>query len=541
MNNLLLAYETFIRRRLHHSTESDERDLRYWQNQLFCSFLVYCLPISLIAVLPGVYIAVKDGAVIIATVDVFCFTLVALATFWPMLALRNRKILVVGVFYFLAVFLVNTLGYFGPGVFYLFFITVLAALIFPVRYAYLSVLVNILVLLLFALIINFKFYPSALVNQYTVGKWIAFSANLIFASLIVVLLIDKIFKGLQLTISNKTNLQERYQLIFDRSPLPMWLFDTDTFIFLDVNEAAIRHYGYTKAEFLSMTIMDIRYSEDIPQTKEVVKANTLSGEFFGGTSQHLKKNGDAIYVKVESNLLLLDKRSVRLVLATDITTQVEHQLEVFNVNLRVKESEANLRAIFDSAIDGFVLLDGKGCIKLFNDKALNAMRFNKGRAPFEIGRSIFDFIEPPRLSYFKEIIKKVYTGETVDYDRMFRDNGQISWIRYTLTPVKDGQNIAGVCITGRDVTARKLYLRSVEEQNRVFREISWVQSHLVRAPLARIMGLVPLVSQEIDEAERSKILEYLNISVAELDSVIKEITQKSTNIIDKYPHLGEME
>jgi PAS domain S-box-containing protein len=534
MEKILLSYQSFIRANISRSSESDDRNLRYWQDELFCSFLVYCLPVSLVALLPGVFMAIKDGFPIIALVDLISFSLVMLVTFLPNITLRSRKIGIITVFYILAVFLINTLGYIGPGVFYLFFVTVLAALIFPVHLAQLSVLFNSILLATFAIIIEFKLFHSALIAEYSTGKWIAFSANLIFASIVIVLLINIIFKGLQLTINNKTHLQERYQQIFNKSPLPMWLFDTETFRFLDVNEVAVGHYGYSKDEFLTMTIMDIRSQKHIRQTEELVHANKLSGNFYSGVSQHLKKNGDMIYVNIESNLLSLDGRMVRLVQATDITTQLEHQLELFDANLKIKESESNLKAIFDNALDGFVLLDARCMIKLFNPKALDSMKFNKDKSAFAIGRSIFDYVETSRLSYFQDMVAKVYSGQTIDYDRVFRTNGEINWVRYTLTPVYEDKRIVGACITGRDVTSRKLYLRSVEEQNKTFREISWMQSHMVRAPLARIMGLLPMLPNAADDQERGEILNYLNLSATELDNIIRQITEKSTRIMEKY-------
>jgi PAS domain S-box-containing protein len=535
MRKFLLGYQSFIRTNVSGSSDSDDHDLRYWQDRLFYKFLVYCLPVSLIALLPGVFMAVKGGLPIIAIVDLASFGLIVLVTFFPKIDLRNRKIAIISIFYVLAIFLINSLGYLGPGVFYLFFITVLTALIFPIRFAYLSVLVNTFLLLVFALIIGFKLFHCALIKDYAVGEWIAFSANLVFASIVTVLLINKIFEGLQLTITNKTHLQEHYKSIFFKSPLPMWYFDTETLMFLDVNEAAIRHYGYTKDEFLTMSIRNIRPVEKIPETEKLVIANKLSGKYYGGTAQHLKKNGEMMYVDIQSNLLNIDGRQVRLVLATDITTQVEYQLEVFNVNLKIKESESNLRAIFDSAVDGFVLLDAHGIIKLFNPKASESIKFNKDQSSFEMGRSIFDYVETSRLTYFQEIVAKVYSGETVDYDRMYPTNGAISWIRYTLTPVREEGKIVGACITGRDITARKLYLRSVEEQNKTFREISWMQSHLIRAPLARILGLLPMLNSSCDDNERKEIVNYINLSATEMDSVIRQITEKSTRIMEKYP------
>ena len=533
---IFLEYQNFIKRRLNIKLETDDRNLRFWQNQLFLNFLVYCTPVSLIALIPGIIMALSEGLRITVVVDLLCFALLLFFTFSRSLSIRMRKLGVIGIFYLLSVFLTNSLGYLGPGVFYLFFISVLSALIFPVRYAYLLTLINTALLAFFALVISQRLFSSALIQEYTPGKWIAFSANLIFASILMVLLIDKIFQGLQSTILTKTQLEEQYKSIFYKSPLPMWLFDTDTLKFLEVNEAAVRHYGYAKDEFLSMTIRDIRPAKEVPEIENLVKKNKISGNYYDGNSMHIKKDKSTIYVKIESNLLKFEDYEARLVLATDITKQVEYQLEVFNAHKRMEESELNLRTIFESTLDGFVLLDNDGKIIAFNSRAAYSIRFNKKQSSFEAGKSIFDYIELSRLPYFHQIMRKVGSGETVEYDRRYLTGPKkFSWIRYTVTPVKKDNIIIGACITGRDITERKLYLKSLEDQNKVFREISWVQSHMVRGPLARIMGLIPLLKASKNENERIQVLEYLDISTQELDSKIKEINDKSNHITEKYP------
>src|SRR5438105_3479501 len=68
----------------------------------------------------------------------------------------------------------------------------------------------------------------------------------------------------------------QYQLLFERSPLPMWVYDLATLRFTTVNEAAIRHYGYSRKEFLGMTIKDIRPAEDVPALMADVKANRFT-------------------------------------------------------------------------------------------------------------------------------------------------------------------------------------------------------------------------------------------------------------------------
>jgi signal transduction histidine kinase len=82
-------------------------------------------------------------------------------------------------------------------------------------------------------------------------------------------------------------------------------------------------------------------------------------------------------------------------------------------------------------------------------------------------------------------------------------------------------------IVANDITERLKYIIAIEEQNKKLREISWMQSHVIRAPLARIMGLIPLIDNVKESpVERKKMLEYLKISSNELDEVIFNITQK---------------
>ena len=56
--------------------------------------------------------------------------------------------------------------------------------------------------------------------------------------------------------------QEQYRLLFESNPHPMWVFDRETMRFLAVNDAAVEQYGYSKEEFLSMTLAQIRSPED---------------------------------------------------------------------------------------------------------------------------------------------------------------------------------------------------------------------------------------------------------------------------------------
>jgi PAS domain S-box-containing protein len=68
--------------------------------------------------------------------------------------------------------------------------------------------------------------------------------------------------------------EERYRLLFDSNPLPMWVYDCDALQFLAVNEAAVAHYGYSRDEFLSMTIKDIRSAENVETLLDQIERKT---------------------------------------------------------------------------------------------------------------------------------------------------------------------------------------------------------------------------------------------------------------------------
>jgi PAS domain S-box-containing protein len=192
--------------------------------------------------------------------------------------------------------------------------------------------------------------------------------------------------------------EKRYSDLFDLSPLPKWVVDIETLRFLDVNAAAIKKYGYSRDEFLSMTIKDIRPPEDAAKVEKIVnepvEPNLLINR---GTFTHKKKSGELIQVDIQSNSMDYRGKKAKLIIAHDITDQLKHIIEI-------------------------------------------------------------------------------------------------------------------------------------EKQNTKLKEISWIQSHIIRAPLVRIMGLIPIIKNMApDDPEREKVLEYLASSANELDEVIKNITQKTSS------------
>jgi two-component system, cell cycle sensor histidine kinase and response regulator CckA len=116
--------------------------------------------------------------------------------------------------------------------------------------------------------------------------------------------------------------EERYRILFQSSPQPMWVFDEETLRFLAVNEAAVHHYGYSREEFLAMTIKDIRPAEDVPALLDDVGMMSR-GIDVSGTWRHRKKDGTLIAVDITSHELVFDDRPAKLVLAFDVSARKE--------------------------------------------------------------------------------------------------------------------------------------------------------------------------------------------------------------------------
>jgi two-component system cell cycle sensor histidine kinase/response regulator CckA len=124
--------------------------------------------------------------------------------------------------------------------------------------------------------------------------------------------------------NNRHSADERE--LFERSPLPMWVFDVETHRFLAVNEAAVRHYGYSREEFAVMRLEDIRPKEDLEALAEDLGALPIRSE--PRAWRHVKKSGEQISVEISAHAFDFRGRPARLVLINDVTErrQLEAQL-----------------------------------------------------------------------------------------------------------------------------------------------------------------------------------------------------------------------
>jgi PAS domain S-box-containing protein len=130
--------------------------------------------------------------------------------------------------------------------------------------------------------------------------------------------------------------ERKYRQLFENNPFPLMVFDINTYEFLDVNEGAVRQYGYSREEFLKMTALDIRPVEDKFQFLGLDRSGN-AGFANKGKWKHLHKDGGIFDVEIHADEVIFEGRKARLALINDITekVKVEHDL---------RQSEAHLMA-----------------------------------------------------------------------------------------------------------------------------------------------------------------------------------------------------
>src|SRR5215813_13705305 len=124
-----------------------------------------------------------------------------------------------------------------------------------------------------------------------------------------------------------------FRYLFGKSPTPMWVYDIASLAFLEVNDAAVQHYGYARDEFLAMRITDIRPAEELPRLHTVI-ANRAPGLRYLGRWRHRLKSGALIDVDISSATIEFAGRPAVLVVARDVSEQVRTEAALREVERR---------------------------------------------------------------------------------------------------------------------------------------------------------------------------------------------------------------
>jgi PAS domain S-box-containing protein len=364
--------------------------------------------------------------------------------------------------------------------------------------------------------------------------------------------------------------EENYRALFDVNPVPMWLRDPETLAFVAVNDAAVRQYGYSREEFLQMTVRDILAPEEVGSLADFRWDGTQHGiePWNKGLRRHRRKDGTFLWVEVSGRDLVVGDRRLRLILANDVTERKrdddEHRFlaDASAILGSSLDSEETLASLARRAVPQL----GDWCVIDVVDRQGTPVRV----AAAEAGRENDEIVShyPPNPGSPLGVYQVLRTGESElvpevseemldqvawdpDHSRILKDFvrgylcvplragnrvlGAIMLVRTTTSPRYDEKDLAlaeeVARRAGLAVENARLYAEMRDASAQKSRFLSAV-SHDLRTPANAITLLSSLIRKEAEQMgageasrliERCRRLETASSSFADLLSDLLEI------------------
>ncbi|HEY4195207.1 MAG TPA: PAS domain S-box protein [Mucilaginibacter sp.] len=250
------------------------------------------------------------------------------------------------------------------------------------------------------------------------------------------------------------NLQESlgdYSMLFNNNPTPMWIYELPTLRIMKVNDAALRHYGYTEKEFLTMTIRDIRPRFDLAKFNEylyrkAIPESSLHGFNHSGIWKHQNHKGEIIYAEVTGHEIKYDNHRCRIIIATDVTEKVLQQEDL-------KHREQFFASLIDSQTNFLVRINSDCQFTFANKWFFKTLGYKKTDI---IGKpfSVIALSEEKELceQAFKNCIKN--PGKVVSLKHRKLDaKGITQWIKWEFIAIAgDDAQVSELQGVGQDVT-----------------------------------------------------------------------------------------
>ncbi|MBE8999887.1 PAS domain S-box protein [Nostoc sp. LEGE 12447] len=249
-------------------------------------------------------------------------------------------------------------------------------------------------------------------------------------------------------------------LLFSKNPNPMWIYNQNNLQFLDVNEAAVIHYGYSREEFLQMQITDICPPKNLPIFREYLVKNHTNLHF-SGQWLHQRKDGQILDVEVVTHTINYANYNSRLVNIRDIT-------EYKRIERKLQEQNEFLRRIFESIPLMIALIDTNGKLQWVNQEWESVLGWKF--KDFQTG----DVLEAlyPNAEYRQDVINFMQSAQHdwADFRTQLRD-GDLLDTSWTNVKLANGQIIT----IGQDITERKrteLALKGQAEREQLMRTVA---------------------------------------------------------------------
>jgi PAS domain S-box-containing protein len=301
-----------------------------------------------------------------------------------------------------------------------------------------------------------------------------------------------------------------YRRLFENNPAPMMIFETKSYRYLAVNSTALQKYGYSRAEFLSLTADRIRPEEERALFIEATRSTPDVYHNYGRW-QHRKKNGETFFVSVFAHAIEFEGKDARLVMAIDVDEQVKTELEVIQ---KAKEIEK----ILESITDGFFAVNKEGRIIYVNSTFEKIIQKNKSEVLGQFLWTIF-----PETATITRNPRYQELDSSIHFEHFYEPLSR--WLSVSIYPSEEGFTVFFI-----DITEQHQRIEMIEKQNEQLRRINWVQSHEMRRPVANILGLTALFNRSVADTENLPIINHIESSARLLDQMIRKITEYTNDL-----------
>lgn len=312
---------------------------------------------------------------------------------------------------------------------------------------------------------------------------------------------------MHLQISNE---DASFNVLFHHNPNPMWIVEAETLKFMEVNEAAINHYGYSRDEFLnSISLANIRpiyEQKDMLNLIKTIKHNqTVKTDL-----SHIKKDGSLIYVNITSYNIEFRGKHCRMVIINDVT---ESKLK----DIQLTEALSKIRETLESITDGFITLDSELRITYWNKEAEHILSISRDTVLHKCLWDVYPYYK--QLELFDQLNNTLKSKETIKYEQYI---GALNkWVRFIIYP-----GTKGLTVYFRDITLQKHGEEQIDLKNESLDQIAYINSHIMRKPLANILGIINSLEHHTHDENFEQHIQLLKQSAIELDGIIKDINDK---------------
>ncbi len=320
--------------------------------------------------------------------------------------------------------------------------------------------------------------------------------------------------------------EEKYKSLFSNSPVSKWIYDLATLRIVEVNDSAIMHYGYSREEFLGMTLGDLHPAEEVNAFLDMNRSHSKKGTVRYGKWRHVKKNGEFIHMEMAGHTMVFNSQPAMMMVGVDITEKVLAKEKLQWSHERLLKLTNKVPAViyeFEMSPEGVMRFP-------FVSKSIEALwpQVNANelmRAPV----TSFSTVHPDDYEKFTSSIvesRENLTDWNIEY-RTLDAEGNEKWIQGSSRPERsaDGtvtwygylQDISSKKITENSLrelnTALKKQAEALEASNQELERFAYVASHDLQEPLRMVSSFLQLLRLKYDAALNDQAREYIRFAV----------------------------